>query len=360
MKVLFYSGVFARAGGIEEFTKDLSLVLSAEGIETEIVCATLENSILDSLAQSDVKITRIPVYKGCRWNIPDYALLPVAWIRMRNADLVIHQKSFTRWFYPLLPRRPKHIYLTAYRPKEQFCFPDAAARFFSFFDGILTQTEQFREDLRDMGVICPVHVLPLIPPSATPEVKDRTHSDGVVRVGIMGRLAEQKNPLYALEIAVALQNGLPKGVREIEFHVYGTGSLLPQLRERVDAVGLSAVFHNAYNRTEVPEIVQDNDLFLITSISEGQCIVALEVLAGGRPVFATPIGALPEILSEPVRGAVLPVSDAPAAAECIRDWLDAHSNMTADIIQQSYLRDYDHTLVRNRYVELIKNIAQET
>ncbi len=352
MKISFYSGVFARSGGIEEFTADLALALLDVGEEVEIVCASVPHPILDRLKRAGARITRVPFYHGCRWNLPDFVLYPWALARLRHADVVIHQKPFRPVFYRHLSRKPQHVFITAYHPNDQF--PDAvqAQGFFSFFNRIVTQSQTFQRDLVGKGITCPIHVVPLIPPQIESGAVSAPPSGNVLKLGMFGRLERQKNPLYALAIAEALNECPPDGYSGVELNIYGTGSLEQELRRKADTCGLPVVFHGRYARDTVHQLIGGNHLCLITSVSEGQCIVALEVLACGRPVFATPVGALPDILSRRERGAVLPFDDVAAAADGIRVWLAREGGVDAPGIVRSYLEDYARDKIRDHYVEL--------
>jgi glycosyltransferase involved in cell wall biosynthesis len=356
MKVCFYLGIFAPFGGIEEFTKDLALTLRAAGVEVRLLCASLRNPVLEELRKAGCEIISIPVYWGCRWNIPDYALLPWAMTKMRDVDVVIHQKPFKQGFYRFLSKKPKHVFLTAYHPADQFHDEGQARTFFSFFDAVFTQAEAFKTNLVDRGISIPVHVLPLIPPAVLTAATQRNRPAGSIRIAIMGRLEDQKNPLYALELVHAMEHD-NAFFTDIEFHIYGSGALLPRMEKKSDSMESKVIFHGRYNRDAVPDIVAGNDLFLITSVSEGQCIVALEVLAEGRPLFATSIGALPEILQDSRRGHLLPTDNAPEAARCIASWLAEHEGLSAEEIQLSYLASFDREKIKSRYVELITQVS---
>jgi len=352
MKVAFLNGVFARIGGIEEFTQDLAMELLRKNVEVSVICASLKNRTLDRLKQAGAKIRKVPVFHGCRWNVPDYALLPCASFWLRGADVVFHQKPFARWAYPLLPRSAKHIYLTSYSPAEQFVDVDGAQKFFSFFDGVITQLESFKAELLKLGVECPIYVIPLIPPETT-SVSAQREENRILRIGMMGRLEPQKNPVFACDVVEALSRNLPGWKDSIEFHIYGDGSLSSYLREKVGAWEFKAVFHGLYRRSDVGRIVSENDGFLITSTSEGQCIVALEILASGRPVFATAVGALPSILKVPDRGALLPQENPTETAKIICAWFENNRQTSTRQIQESYKKDFDRDVVIARYVELL-------
>ncbi|QBG45955.1 glycosyltransferase [Verrucomicrobia bacterium S94] len=357
MKVLFYFGVFARIGGIEEFTKDLASVLCVNGMEVSIVCASLKSPILDEMGRIGVKVQRIPFYWGCRWNLPDYVLLPFALHQLNKADVVIHQKPFKKWFYKLFSRKPKHVYITAYRPREQFRDASTLNFFFSWFDHIFTQATLFKEDLRKGGVNCSISVLPYTPPQGASVLPMPFEKNKVLRIAMMGRIEPQKNPFYAIEIISGLSHCLKQSGIGVEFHVYGSGSLLEKVRSFADQQGVTVVFHGVYQRKDVPGIVAENDCFLISSVSEGQCIVALEVLAGGRPLFATAVGALPDILRTPVRGALIPQGNSEKAISIILDWLEENQPISPESIQGSYKDDYDGEAVANQYIGVFQNLV---
>ncbi|MDZ8117752.1 glycosyltransferase family 4 protein [Pontiella agarivorans] len=357
MKVLFYFGVFARIGGIEEFTKDLASVLCAHGMDVSIVCASLKSPILDEMERVGVKVKRIPFCWGCRWNLPDFVLFPFALYQLRKADVVVHQKPFKNWFYKLFSRKPKHVYITAYRPGEQFRDAGILKDFFSRFDHIFTQATLFKGDLRRAGVNCSVSVLPYTPPQGISFSPLPFKGNGVLRIAMMGRVEPQKNPVYAIEIVEGLFHQLKQSGTGVEFHVYGSGTLLEEAKVLADQQGVTVSFHGAYQRKDVPSIVAENDCFLISSVSEGQCIVALEVLAGGRPLFATAVGALPDILCTPARGALIPQGNSKEAVSVIQEWLEENQPISPESILESYKEDYDRETVANQYADIFRDLV---
>jgi glycosyltransferase involved in cell wall biosynthesis len=356
MKVCFYFGVFARNGGIEEFTRDLGLALLKSGVEVEVICASLKHYLLDELEDAGAHIVRMPIYWGCRFRIPDLLLLPIALYNTRHCDLVIHRKPLLNIFYRFLSRKPKHVYITAYRPKEQFPKQSTRFHFFSWFDFVITQTREFESDLLSCGLEQPIHILPHIPPSIY-HSGDMTIAQRILRVGVLGRLEKVKNHAYAMDVIGQMAKNLPDAFDAIELHVYGDGSLKSALEQKAEEVAFNVEFHGRYKREDLPHIAEEINLFLITSHSEGQCIVALEILAHGRPLFATPIGALPEILRDSTRGCLLPPANAAEAAGCIASWLAEHDEVSAEDIQQSYRVSFDREKIKSRYVELIQQLG---
>ena len=113
-------------------------------------------------------------------------------------------------------------------------------------------------------------------------------------VGVIGRLAEVKRPEWALEVFALLA---PKYAR-LQLVFVGDGdqrglverrirALPPELRRRAHLVGL---------RTDMVGVLSDLDLVLLTSRSEGLPVALIEAAAAGKPVVATNVGGISEIV----------------------------------------------------------------
>lgn len=71
------------------------------------------------------------------------------------------------------------------------------------------------------------------------------------------------------------------------------------------------------------------DVLVLPSVREGWPNVVTEALASGLPVVATGVGGIPDILSEPIAGAVVPVGDVAALARALREVLQAAPSRAA-------------------------------
>lgn len=58
-------------------------------------------------------------------------------------------------------------------------------------------------------------------------------------------------------------------------------------------------------------------VFVLPSYSEGLPMVVLEAMAGGLPVVVTPVGALPELLTDGLHGAIVPLGDVDALVDAL-------------------------------------------
>src|SRR5205085_11381091 len=65
------------------------------------------------------------------------------------------------------------------------------------------------------------------------------------------------------------------------------------------------------------KLLSGSDVLLLPSYSEGLPYALLEAMAAGVPVIATPVGAIPDVVSDGIHGFLVPPRDGKAIAEAI-------------------------------------------
>lgn len=117
-------------------------------------------------------------------------------------------------------------------------------------------------------------------------------AEGTRVVGFVGRLAAQKNPLFALDIFHALHERHPDTV----LVMVGDGPLRSQVEERVAALSLKEAVRLPGRRDDVPALYSAFDVMLTPSLFEGLGIVLVEAQAGGLPCLTTS-GTVPDMVT---------------------------------------------------------------
>ena len=139
------------------------------------------------------------------------------------------------------------------------------------------------------------------------------HHDGVLTVGMLGRLSEEKDPLLLLT-AVRLLKIEGQSVRVL---FAGEGGLKDTLRERMAAEGLS-------DAIEMPGYMPAADFFrridalVMCSRVENLPYSILEAMAWCRPVVATRVGGIPELVDDRKSGFLFSPGCADELAACLR------------------------------------------
>jgi glycosyltransferase involved in cell wall biosynthesis len=117
-------------------------------------------------------------------------------------------------------------------------------------------------------------------------------------IGIVGRLTEIKNHDLFLK-AVALFKSRPEASkRRVRFLVIGDGGLRAKLEEQVCAEGLMGDVVFAGNRTDPENFYPALDAVALTSRNEGTPLTLIEAMANARPVIATAVGGVVDLLGD--------------------------------------------------------------
>ena len=353
-RTVFYVGGFEAVGGIEAFLFDLLTTLPKDGARAMLVWAK-DLPEFREIERAGTTVLRTRLRMGCRFGLPDRLLFARHGAQLAGADRIVFAKIppaslFARIVDAARARRPvptETVFVTPYRPREMWPdgFPDWIGR---GLDRVLVQSDEFAEDLRAMGFAGAIDVLPYVPPPAVVAPVERPR-DGTFRLGFLGRFVVQKNLFYLLDIADQLR------ADDIAFDLFGGGEHEAGLRSAVQARALPVTFHGVVPRAEVADAIDRCDAFINPSISEGQCLVALEVLSRGRPFIATGVGAIPEMLARGGLGRIIPLDDAPGAAAIVRavvaEW--RAGGWQAGDIARTYADAYPRAQIIGAYQKLL-------
>jgi glycosyltransferase involved in cell wall biosynthesis len=192
-------------------------------------------------------------------------------------------------------------------------------------DRVIAVSEKSAQGLRDVcKVTRPIVVRnPLLSdPYPSGWQKEYNHkSDRPFTVTTVARLYVTKGLTYLLDTAALVKKTHPN----VQFKVYGEGELRGELSAKAEGLGLDGknIFVGAFtSREELTRIMAGTDIFLLSSILEGQPLVIVEAMAYGCPIVSTNVGGIPELISDGVNGLLCPPEDPQCLAEKIRILVD--------------------------------------
>ena len=132
----------------------------------------------------------------------------------------------------------------------------------------------------------------------------------------IGRLVQVKDPSAIVEAAARLKAAVP----QVEFHLVGNGPEEGALKALARDLGVAdrVFFQGPKPRAEIPNWLAAADLLILPSLSEGTPNVVLEAMAASRPVVATSVGGIPELVAHGSTGLLVPPRDAGALAGALQ------------------------------------------
>ena len=125
--------------------------------------------------------------------------------------------------------------------------------------------------------------------------------DDDLLIGIVGRVTEIKNHRLFLEAAAQLKNRMGSKIR---FVIIGDGNLRGDLEAQAKSLGLEKDVSFLGTRNDPENFYPALDIVALTSLNEGTPLTLIEAMANARPVVATSVGGVVDLLGAPL----LPVS----------------------------------------------------
>ena len=139
-------------------------------------------------------------------------------------------------------------------------------------------------------------------------------------VGWVGRLEPIKGCKFFIKACELIRKELPNA----KFLVVGDGPLREELKDLSSSLGLDDDLMFLGFREDIPAVMGSIDLLLHTPLNEGLGRVLLEAMACAKPVVATRVGGIPEIVKHGVNGLLVPPEDHIAmACESVKVMRDA-------------------------------------
>ena len=203
------------------------------------------------------------------------------------------------------------------------------------------------------AVYIPNGVAAIAPRRSVDDVRHelQTPSDAVV-IGTIARLHQAKAHLVLLRAFAILRRHNPAAV----LWLVGDGPERAGIRREIARLNLAAHVRMPGTRDDVRDILEAMDLFALPSHWEGMPNALMEAMAAGRPVVASNVDAIPELVVDGVTGWLVPPGDPNALARTIENVL-ADRGRAAEVGQAGMahvLRNFSVDAMANAYERLYR------
>ncbi|MBI3997028.1 MAG: glycosyltransferase [Candidatus Omnitrophica bacterium] len=150
-------------------------------------------------------------------------------------------------------------------------------------------------------------------------------------VTVAARLSPEKGHAVLLKAAARIRARYPRA----HYLLAGEGLLRQQLETLVGELQLQDIVHFLGFRDDIPQLMSASDLILLPSLAEGVPGTVLEGMASGKPIIATDVGGVAEVLHDQQTGRVVPPGDAAALAQALEEMLGAEPAVLARMGEQA-------------------------
>lgn len=127
-------------------------------------------------------------------------------------------------------------------------------------------------------------------------------------IGTVARLVPDKGLDCFLRMAAIIRAERA----DVKFLIVGEGPLRQSLEQMAESIGIGPDVVFAGHRTDIPELMQAMDLFVLPTRREGFGVVFAEAMAMGKATVGSDIGPIAEVLEDGVTGYLAP-ADNPGA-----------------------------------------------
>jgi glycosyltransferase involved in cell wall biosynthesis len=181
-----------------------------------------------------------------------------------------------------------------------------------------------------------------------------------ILVGAIGTLHPRKGHRYLIEAAEIICRKRD----DVRFIIVGEGHLKPQLTEMRDALGLQDKIIFAGYKSDIVKFLSAVDIFVQPSVEEGFGLTIIEAMAMGKPVIATNVGGIPEIIENKKSGLLIPSKDAGALAEAIflllanKDNIEVFGTEAQNVVRTKFTIQQMVKAYENLYGRICKSRSQ--
>lgn len=175
------------------------------------------------------------------------------------------------------------------------------------------------------------------------------YNDRQRKIGYLGRLDEEKG----VDVLTEVVKHLPKN---ITFVFIGDGALRSHIEDELSGkIDRGEVVITGWiDHDEVPKYLNDLRLLVMTSRTEGVPTTALEAMACGTPVCATPVGGIPDVVKEDETGFLLEDDDPVEISSRLESIMQRDDLREISENSRLFVEDnYDFQVVADRYDSIL-------
>ena len=325
LRVMMWSELFwPYIGGAEQFGARLIASLQRRGVEFLVVTSHENLDLPDRMAHEGISIRRFPLRRALRERNPRVihelrnqirdvkrTFAPdLVHVNAIGPSVLFHLHTQRDCVAPSLVRLQQEVLPSEINRNDSLLFHALASAGWvvGCSDAVLGQATGLAPSIaaRSSTIRNGISNVPDYPPPLP---------SGAPRLVCLGRLVHAKGFETAITATAILMRRFPS----LRLDIAGDGAERPALEQRVRDLGLQAAvrFLGWIDPSGVADVLTAATIVLLPSCREGLPAVAVQAAAMARPVVATAVGGVPEIVVDNETGFLVPQNDSAALADAV-------------------------------------------
>lgn len=154
----------------------------------------------------------------------------------------------------------------------------------------------------------------IAPPVPAPSLRDELAiPESAPVIGTVAVLRPEKALDVLLRAAARVRARFP----DLRVLIVGDGAERTRLEALVEELGVDDAVLLPGFRRDIPRVLATLDAAVFSSTSEGSPLAIMEAMASGRPIVATRVGGVPDLVDDGVEGLLVQPGDAGALADAV-------------------------------------------
>jgi glycosyltransferase involved in cell wall biosynthesis len=142
--------------------------------------------------------------------------------------------------------------------------------------------------------------------------------DSSIVFGNIGRLHAQKGQRHLLEAFSVVREAYPHA----SLWIVGEGDLREELEGLARDLDIRSSVRFLGARADIPELLSAFDVFVLSSLWEGQPLSVLEAMAAGKPIIATDVNGIRDLLVDGENALLVPAGSAGQLAAAMKRMIE--------------------------------------
>lgn len=173
----------------------------------------------------------------------------------------------------------------------------------------------------------------------------------------VARFSHQKNNMELIRVVEQINKLYSDS---LQLNMVGDGPLLSEAQAYVTSHKLGNDVHFLGSRTDVDDILNQNDIFCLISNYEGLPISIIEAMRAGMPIIASDVGGVNELVQDGVNGFLIPRGNISELVEKLKYILDhkelikSMGEASRKIYEEEYTADRMNQKILSVYNEILR------